>query len=208
MKAAKAASRMRWRLSLGSRERSKDVAEGDRSRLFRFVGNRHYRKSESTSRTVAVRSSPVKNCAARVRCTQLRRQGEREALGNTPAPFREYPSLGGGYMIVEMRTYRLKPGMRTAFLEVFRSKSVPEHLKLGMKICGPFLSVEEPDVFFFMRGFPDEASRGPLKARFFEGELWKRELENILMPMIDRYEAVVVEVPADEFGWIDLASHA
>jgi hypothetical protein len=53
-----------------------------------------------------------------------------------------------------------------------------------MRILGPFLSIEDPDTFFFMRGFPDLASREPMKAKFYEGELWKRELENLLMPMI------------------------
>jgi hypothetical protein len=32
-----------------------------------------------------------------------------------------------------------------------------------------------------------------MKAKFYEGELWKRELENILMPMLENYEAVLVE---------------
>ncbi|HTP33687.1 MAG TPA: NIPSNAP family protein [Candidatus Acidoferrales bacterium] len=57
-------------------------------------------------------------------------------------------------MIVEMRTYRLKPGKRAEFLEVFRSKSVPAHAEIGMKILGPFLSVEDPDVFFLCAGSP------------------------------------------------------
>jgi hypothetical protein len=104
-------------------------------------------------------------------------------------------------MIVEMRTYKLKPGTRTPFLEAFLTKSVPEHLKLGMKISGPFLSVEDPDVFFFMRGFPDLASREPLKAKFYDGDLWKRELENVLMPMIEKYDVVVVNVPDKELSW-------
>ena len=62
-----------------------------------------------------------------------------------------------------------------------------------MKILGPFLSVEDPDMFFFMRGFPDMASRDPMKARFYEGELWKHELEHLLLPMLGRYEVVLVE---------------
>ena len=96
-------------------------------------------------------------------------------------------------MIIEMRTYRLKPGTRPEFLEIFRTRSVPAHREIGMTIAGPFLSVEDPDTFFFMRGFPDLESREPMKAQFYEGELWKRELESVLMPMIDRYEVVVVE---------------
>jgi NIPSNAP len=104
-------------------------------------------------------------------------------------------------MIVEMRTYRTKPGTRTRFLEIFRSRSMPAHAEIGMKILGPFESVEDPDVFFFMRGFPDLPSRDPMKAKFYEGELWKRELEELLMPMLDKYDVVLVEVPDGRIKW-------
>ena len=104
-------------------------------------------------------------------------------------------------MIIEMRTYKTKPGKRTEFLEIFRSKSIPAHAEIGMKILGPFLAVEDPDTFFFMRGFPDLPSREPMKAKFYEGELWKRELEKVLLPMLEKYEAVVVEDPDDLVHW-------
>jgi hypothetical protein len=104
-------------------------------------------------------------------------------------------------MIVEMRTYTTKPGMRSSFLEIFRSKSIPIHRDIGMKILGPFLSIEDPDTFFFMRGFPDLASREPMKQRFYESELWKRELEAVLMPMLDTYRVVLVEDPEQQIQW-------
>ena len=104
-------------------------------------------------------------------------------------------------MIVEMRTYKLKPGKRSAFLEIFRTRSVRAHDEIGMKILGPFLSIEDPDTFFFMRGFPDLASREPMKAKFYEGELWKRELENLLMPMIEKYDVVLVDDPEGKIRW-------
>ncbi len=104
-------------------------------------------------------------------------------------------------MIIEMRTYRTKPGMRSQFLEIFRSKSIPKHTELGMRILGPFLSIEDQHTFFFMRGFPDLSSRDALKASFYEGDLWKRELEGILMPMLNNYEAVVVDDPANLIHW-------
>jgi hypothetical protein len=104
-------------------------------------------------------------------------------------------------MIIEMRTYKAKPGRRADFLEVFRSKSIPAHAETGMKILGPFLSVDDPDTFFFMRGFPDVASREPMKARFYEGKLWKCELENILMPMLEKYEVVVVQDSEGLIRW-------
>jgi hypothetical protein len=96
-------------------------------------------------------------------------------------------------MIVEMRTYKLKPGLRDHFLEIFRARTMPAHAEIGMPILGPFLSVEDPDAFFFMRGFPNLDSREPMKAQFYEGELWKQELEGLLMPMIEKYDVAVVD---------------
>jgi len=97
--------------------------------------------------------------------------------------------------------HRNAPGKRAEFLEIFRSKSVPAHVEIGMTILGPFLSVEDPDTFFFVRGFPDLSSREPMKAKFYEGELWKLELENILMPMLEKYEVVLVEDPEGLVHW-------
>ncbi len=104
-------------------------------------------------------------------------------------------------VIVEMRTYKLKPGTRAEFVETFRSRSIPAHEEIGMKILGPFLSIEDPDTFFFMRGFPDLASREPMKAKFYEGELWKNELEKVVMPMIEKYDVVLVDDPVGLIRW-------
>ncbi|MBV8052087.1 MAG: NIPSNAP family protein [Acidobacteriaceae bacterium] len=104
-------------------------------------------------------------------------------------------------MIIEMRTYKTKSGKREEFLQIFRSKSVPAHEEIGMKILGPFPSIEDPDTFFFMRGFPDLQSREPMKAKFYEGDLWKRELENLLMPMLEKYEVVLVDDPEGLVQW-------
>jgi NIPSNAP len=104
-------------------------------------------------------------------------------------------------MIIEMRTYRTKPGKREEFLRIFREKSIPAHARIGMPILGPFESLEDPDVFFFMRRFPDLASREPLKAQFYEGELWKSELEGVLMPMLERYDVVLVDDPEQKIRW-------
>jgi hypothetical protein len=96
-------------------------------------------------------------------------------------------------MIVEMRTYKIKPGLRAEFLKILKSRSVPEHKKIGMKILGPFLSVEDADTFFWMRAFPDLKSRTRMRDEFYEGKLWKEELEQKLMPMLEKYDVVVVE---------------
>jgi hypothetical protein len=96
-------------------------------------------------------------------------------------------------MIIEMRTYKLKPGSREKFLAIFRTQSMPAHAEIGMRILGPWPSIEDRNVFFFMRGFPDLRSREPMKAKFYEGRLWKQELESVLMPMIESFDVVLVD---------------
>jgi hypothetical protein len=52
-----------------------------------------------------------------------------------------------------------------------------------------------------MRGFPNLASREPIKAKFYEGELWKSELEGALMPMLEKYDVVIVEDEGNLVRW-------
>jgi hypothetical protein len=104
-------------------------------------------------------------------------------------------------MIIEVRTYKIKPGLRAEFLKIFKSKSLPEHRKIGMKILGPFLSVEHDDTFFGMRAFPDLKSRTRMRDEFYEGKLGKEDLEQKLMPMLEKYDVVVVEANGGLGSW-------
>lgn len=104
-------------------------------------------------------------------------------------------------MIVEMRTYRAKPGLRDEFLRICRAKMIPACVENGMKILGPFVSIDDPDTFFFMRGFPDRHSHEPMKTRFHEGALWTNELKPLLLPMLDNYDVVVVDDADDDIHW-------
>jgi hypothetical protein len=40
-----------------------------------------------------------------------------------------------------------------------------------------------------------------MKEKFYEGELWKNELEGILMPMIEKYDVVLVDDPEEKISW-------
>jgi hypothetical protein len=104
-------------------------------------------------------------------------------------------------VIIEMRTYKTRPGKRSEFIEIFTRRSIPAHREIGMKVLGPFLSIEDADTFFWMRFFPDLASRDSMKAAFYEGALWKNELESLLLPILEKYEAVLVE---DRVGLVAL----
>jgi hypothetical protein len=96
-------------------------------------------------------------------------------------------------MIVEIRVYQTRLGLREQFLAIFNRLSIPEHLRLGIAITEPLLVVDEPDTFVFLRGFGDVESRDQSKNAFYEGAMWKQQLEPQLMPMLVRYEVTVVD---------------
>ena len=40
-----------------------------------------------------------------------------------------------------------------------------------------------------------------MKSKFYEGNLWKSELEQTLMPMLETYEAILVDDPENLIHW-------
>jgi len=96
-------------------------------------------------------------------------------------------------MIVEVRSYRIKPGRRAEFIELFETRAVPALRAHGMQILGPLLDVENPNKFVWLRSFPSLEEREQMKSTFYEGELWKNELEALAMPLLESYDVILCE---------------
>jgi hypothetical protein len=96
-------------------------------------------------------------------------------------------------MIVEVRSYRIKPGKRDEFIELFETRAVPAQRTCGINVIGPFLDVENPNKFVFLRSFPSLEERDRMKEAFYGGELWKNELEELALPLLDSYDVILCE---------------
>jgi quinol monooxygenase YgiN len=96
-------------------------------------------------------------------------------------------------MIVEVRSYRIKPGKRDEFIELFETRAVPAQRTYGINVIGPFLDVENPNKFVFLRSFPSLEDRDRMKEAFYGGELWKNELEELALPLLDSYDVILCE---------------
>ena len=105
-------------------------------------------------------------------------------------------------MIVEVRRYRIKPGRREEFLRFFEERSVPALEAHGMRVLGPLVDLENPNAFVWLRAFPSLEAREEMKDAFYEGELWKNELEAIAMPMLESYDVILTET-APRVAWFD-----
>ncbi len=109
-------------------------------------------------------------------------------------------------MIVEVRSYRIKPGRRAEFVEFFETRSVPALRAHGMKVLGPLVDLENPNKLVWLRSFPSLEDRERMRTAFYEGPTWRNELEAIAMPMLESYDVVlcatsagaVFDLPRDE----------
>jgi hypothetical protein len=97
--------------------------------------------------------------------------------------------------VVEVRTYRTKPGRRAEFVELFQTRTGPAQLDHGMTVLGPLLDTEDPNVVVWLRAFPSAEQRQPIKDAFYEGHSWKEQLEHLALPLLAEYSAVVCEMP-------------
>src|SRR5260370_27995066 len=57
-------------------------------------------------------------------------------------------------MIIEVRTYKIKPGKREEFLRMFETEAVPAQRSLGIKILGPLIDLQSAHTFVFLLAFP------------------------------------------------------
>lgn len=99
-------------------------------------------------------------------------------------------------MIVEVRSYRVSPGRREEFIQFFETRAVPAQRAHGINVLGPFLDLENPNKFVWLRSFPSLAERERMKATFYNSALWKNELEAIAMPMLESYDVILCETSA------------
>lgn len=74
---------------------------------------------------------------------------------------------------IELRNYLLKPGTRDRFIDYFKQHFIESQTTLGAYIPGLFRIKDEPDRFFWIRGFNDMPARSVFLPAFYGGDIWK-----------------------------------
>ena len=97
-------------------------------------------------------------------------------------------------MIVEVRTYTIKPGHRAEILDALKGPTFAEMKRIGVRCAGPWASVEDDQKIVWMRGFPDAAARTRMTNEFYAGAAWSGTLAPIFMPVLEKHEVLAVEM--------------
>jgi hypothetical protein len=109
-------------------------------------------------------------------------------------------------VIVEVRTYTIAEGLRQRFLDLFETRTRPLQQSLDIQVVGPWLDVENPDRFVWMRAFPSLAERERMKRDLYEGDEWTGELEAVMMPMLADFTSIQIEMSTDEWARLSPSS--
>ena len=95
--------------------------------------------------------------------------------------------------IIEIRMYRIKPGMRDRFVEFFEGKTLAPQSAVGMRILGQFRSLEDDDTFVWVRAFRSQEERLQQLTAFYGGPQWVESLGPEAMDFIESTEVLLVE---------------
>ena len=99
-------------------------------------------------------------------------------------------------VILEIRTYRLKPGTRDEFVRLMREESVPllEQAGIQMVDCGASLEAEDGhEEAYLIRAFESLAARREQEERFYSSDAWRLGPRDAILSRIDSYHTIVLE---------------
>jgi len=100
--------------------------------------------------------------------------------------------------VLEIRTYRLKPGASAAFHQAVAERSVPllRQFEIAVVRFGPSEHNEQGvEEYVLMRSFQSMALRDEQEERFYGSKEWQRGMREEVVGMIESYHTVVLTVP-------------
>jgi len=103
-------------------------------------------------------------------------------------------------VILEIRTYRLKPGTGEEFVRVMQQESVPLLEKAGIRVveCGASLVAEGGhEEAYLIRAFASLAQHREQEDAFYGSDAWRHGPREAIVSRIDSYHTIVLDVPED-----------
>jgi hypothetical protein len=104
-------------------------------------------------------------------------------------------------MIVEIRTYKVKPGLRDRFVRFFEEEAAPVQRKTGMVLLGPFIDLGSDDTVVCLRGFPTHQDREQMRTVFYKSPEWTGRLRPQAVELVESYKVMVAETGIDTFQY-------
>ena len=97
-------------------------------------------------------------------------------------------------MMVEIRTYTLKPGTRPEFHRLMAEISVPMLRRWAVDVVRAAPSLHDADSYVLLRAYASLADRQDSQDRFYGSDEWKLGPREPILALINTYTSVVLEL--------------
>jgi len=88
-------------------------------------------------------------------------------------------------MFFELREYRIAKGQMGRWVNFMEDKLIPFQISKGMVVVGSFISLDDPDVYVWIRRFESREECDRLYKEVYESETWEKEIGPVAMEMLD-----------------------
>ena len=122
-----------------------------------------------------------------------RMPGARAGLGPSAESL---AAVAGG--IVEIRTYKIKPGQRDRFIELFE-QNLGHQIEHGLRVVGQFRSLDDDDTFVWIRAFKNQEERVRLSRTHYFSPHWLNSRRFDVADLLVATEVLLVEPTALSF---------
>ena len=96
------------------------------------------------------------------------------------------------HRLVEIRSYKLKPGASEEFRAAVRDAAVPMLLRWGTQVVAYGSSAHEADTYFLVRAYDDLADLNARQDAFYGSEEWRNGPREEIVSRIESYLSTVV----------------
>jgi NIPSNAP len=96
--------------------------------------------------------------------------------------------------VVEIRSYRLKPGTQDEYDRLFREEALALLEAAGVDVVRAGRSIDDPNGYHLIRAFKDLDDRQRLEAAFYGSDGWRQGPREAVLACIDTYVDAVIEL--------------
>jgi hypothetical protein len=87
--------------------------------------------------------------------------------------------------VIEIRSYKLRPGAGATFHALVSQRSVPLHAAAGIDVVAYGQSLHDPDAYYLIRSYADMAQLQSSQDAFYASPAWRQGPREAIIELIE-----------------------
>jgi NIPSNAP len=94
--------------------------------------------------------------------------------------------------VLDLRTYKLRPGAGEQFERILRADALPLLARFGIGVVAYGPSLEDGDAYYLLRSFASTAERDERLDAFYGSVEWRQQHREAVLALIDSYHVLLL----------------